>query len=307
MAELVARRVSARANKAIVTNPDRVTKRCARCKMPSGGAELCDVCTAERVSTSHRAAVGVRGDGRPRLQQLSPDLQLQILHKLSPSSAAALTMTCAEFWDLMRQNERRYWLLHLRQRHIKVAMDEDAPVNLRSLYNLCFTPDDCPRLLEAQGMSVQQPNVGEERSWWKATPVGFQVSMRPEPAVAVTVRFQGYQPDDVEVRSLDKLRRLQGSSELLEWRRAPRAVDEPVEVSWAVHGHPTAKWEAVIMEVGSRPGRVDHDGQVRVRYTGFERSWDEWIGVRSTRINPRRSHAALRLCDFVAHPTSHTK
>ena len=98
-----------------------------------------------------------------------------------------------------------------------------------------------------------------------------------------------------------------GLSELLEWRRAPRAVDEPVEVSWAVHGHPTAKWEAVIMEVGSRPGRVDHDGQVRVRYTGFERSWDEWIGVRSTRINPRRSHAALRLCDFVAHPTSHTK
>ena len=232
MAELVARRVSARANKAIVTNPDRVTKRCARCKMPSGGAELCDVCTAERVSTSQRAAVGVRGDGRPRLQQLSPDLLLQILYKLSPSSAAALVITCAEFCDLMRLNERRYWLLHLRQQQIKVEMDEDAPVSLRSLYHLCFTPDDCPRLLEAQGMSVQQANVGEQRSWWKATPVGFQVRSMPEPAVAVIVRFQGYQPDDVEVRSLDKLRRLQGSSELLEWRARwlasyARALDAP--------------------------------------------------------------------------------
>jgi len=235
-------------------------------------------------------------------------------------------MTCFELNRLMESDGGRvYWHNQLQQRLEKVSIADSARIDLRKLFLFFFLPSGSTRTIEAQGMSVPEANEGELRSWWKATVISITVCSDNPPSagfgdhraglsnstampaetlpqavmevpcesplsdrgVYVKVRFLGYPPEDEETRTIERLRQMRGKAELLEWRRTPRVVGEEVEVSWAVRGHPTAKWEAHVRALAP-------DGsKIRVRYTGFAAAWDEWVAARSSRLSPRREGAAL--------------
>ena len=214
-------------------------------------------------------------------------------------------------------------------------------LDLGKLYRLCFTSDEQARALEARGMSVPDAHVGEQNSWWKCHAVGLTPC--PHDGLQLVVRFAGYTPEDDEARPLANLRRLQRHPELQEWRkgllplpiaaemqearkgaaagasqgvsaRAEVLVDGValtldrlpgtlIEVSWAVRGHPTAKWQAVVHSVQALGLHLSWDKikwDLRLRYVGFEDTWDECVAVTSARLFPHRPNAVLRLEHLLA-------
>ena len=56
---------------------------------------------------------------------------------------------------------------------------------------------------------------------------------------------------------------------------------EAVEVAWAPPDHPTARWEAKVIAVRAR--------KAKVRFLGFDASWDTWLPHDSDELFPARA------------------
>jgi len=67
------------------------------------------------------------------------------------------------------------------------------------------------------------------------------------------------------------------------------AAGDTVEVSWALAGHPAARWEAEVTDTidPAPPGHAPSSKLlVKVSYRGWSDLWDEWIPASSTRLHP---------------------
>ena len=109
--------------------------------------------------------------------------------------------------------------------------------------------------------------------------------------VMVSVRWYGYTAKDDEWRPLDCLRPFSPAEAHAGWRRERRQPGDLLEVSWAIHGHPAARWEAVVLDVNGEmnghPRGPSHDW-IWVHFEDFSNDWDEWLGASSRRLMPRR-------------------
>ena len=54
-----------------------------------------------------------------------------------------------------------------------------------------------------------------------------------------------------------------------------------MEVAWAQPDHPTARWEAKVIAVRAR--------KAKVRFLGFDASWDTWLPHDSDELFPARA------------------
>ena len=73
-------------------------------------------------------------------------------------------------------------------------------------------------------------------------------------------------------------------------RARKRAKGEAVEIAWAPPDHPSALWEATIVQVRAH--------QAKVRFVGFDASWDQWLPHDSEDMFPARpldGHSLLAL------------
>ena len=62
---------------------------------------------------------------------------------------------------------------------------------------------------------------------------------------------------------------------------APRWVDMHDRRAWAPPDHPTARWEAKVIAVRAR--------KAKVRFLGFDASWDTWLPHDSDELFPARA------------------
>ena len=83
-----------------------------------------------------------------------------------------------------------------------------------------------------------------------------------------------------EWRPLTQLRPYEERPSAL-WRSTKRTKGEAVEVAWAPPDHPTARWEAKVIAVRAR--------KAKVRFLGFDASWDTWLPHDSDELFPPRA------------------
>ena len=83
-----------------------------------------------------------------------------------------------------------------------------------------------------------------------------------------------------EWRPLTQLRPYEERPSAL-WRSTKRTKGEAVEVAWAPPDHPTARWEAKVIAVRAR--------KAKVRFLGFDASWDTWLPHDSDELFPARA------------------
>lgn len=103
----------------------------------------------------------------------------------------------------------------------------------------------------------------------------------------VLVRYLGYEDaTEDEWRPLVQLRAFEPHPPS-SWRSTKRMKGEMVEVSWAPPDHPTARWEAVISQIRAN--------KARVRFIGFDASWDTWLPHNAEEMFPARAAACTAL------------
>jgi hypothetical protein len=80
-------------------------------------------------------------------------------------------------------------------------------------------------------------------------------------------------------------------------------VGEALEVSWAVHGHPTARWAATVRQVSVYGGGKMIKPPVDWLLVHFDAFSDEWDEVRAPSHHPTVSHA--RMHTYTHAPCAH--
>ena len=113
-------------------------------------------------------------------------------------------------------------------------------------------------------------------AWWQADALAFSAANG-----LVLVRYRGYEDEgEDEWRPLTQLRPYEERPSAL-WRSTKRTKGEAVEVAWAPPDHPTARWEAKVIAVRAR--------KAKVRFLGFDASWDTWLPHDSDELFPARA------------------
>lgn len=176
---------------------------------------------------------------------LPNELQLVILRLLEPVAVQAMAAACATLATITSKFEHPLWLAHLTRNLVWPSPSLAAVgicLHVKRLFCLLFGARSDRRIFEVRGLSLRDASVGEMKSWWRCTVVGLEASASRR-VLRVRCQYHGYsKPEDIEWRALEDLRPFEDWSVSTNWRKCPRHVEEELEVSWAMDGHPVARW-----------------------------------------------------------------
>ena len=185
---------------------------------------------------------------------------------------------CTTLASLVRSHGDSLWRSALGQR-LRLEGERGARREWRLLYGVLVGR------IEAKGWAddSELDNADEMRhAWWQAEALAFDAA-----SGVVRVRYHGYEDEaEDEWRPLAQLRRY-CAKQPASWREAKRSKGEPVEVSWAPPDHPAARWEATVLQVRQH--------KAKVRFVGFDTSWDTWMPHASDDLFPGRPHDTIAL------------
>ena len=265
------------------------------------------------------------------LLALPDEVQLSIAHRLNARELLCFASTCVAARRMHREHESALWRRLLERDGVALAFLETqheasaAHLDFRALHERLCDPRGGRRYQEVQGVN-HEVSIGEMRAWWRCVAVAIDVRPPPEPPeqqqpdgiaaavqppieqsgtaaaaaamarVMVSVRWYGYTAKDDEWRPLDCLRPFSPAEAHSNWRRQRRQPGDLLEVSWAIHGHPAARWEAVVLDVNGDNHPVYTDW-ILVHFEDFSNDWDEWLGASSRRLMPRRGDCCYTQAD----------
>ena len=244
----------------------------------------------QRVNHGPRKSLGpkgVQGGKRQRCAQkvltdLPAELLVTVLAQLPPAGFVACAAVCAQLRALYVSHGAHMWRSAFGQR-IRIDGPEHTspPYSWRSLYGALGGANG----LAAKGWADESEldNADEVRhAWWQADALAFDTS-----STRVLVRYRGYEDmEEDKWRPLAQLRRHEEHPPAA-WRAAQRLKGEAVEVAWAPPDHPSARWEASVIQSRAR--------KAKVRFAGFDASWDTWLEHDADDMYPAQAESCLQM------------
>ena len=241
------------------------------------GSREAQPATASRTRPRHKLIHGRRVQ---RLMGLPAEIHALVLEHLAasapPASFVACAAACAALLEVYTRHRAQLWCSALSRRVRLQGALPGVQRDWQALYRALLGGRDG---LEAKGWADDNKldNADEMRhAWWQADALAFSAANG-----LVLVRYRGYEDEgEDEWRPLTQLRPYEERPSAL-WRSTKRTKGEAVEVAWAPPDHPTARWEAKVIAVRAR--------KAKVRFLGFDASWDTWLPHDSDELFPARA------------------